>query len=213
MISRPIFEQSASSKPGRFVISDLSGISKDSLVNFYQQTGSSHIKSWCTEMGVWRTKKVLQFELLATSQACIDLEQGPVREDGEHSGRHQVDQLRPQPCLLCPLGHQQNQAFYDHQAYCTLGVVCSLPYVLFTPARGPGWSGGQFRRMKDGTNHSFHIFCLFYVCLHTSIYAPACPTWLIEPNSPQPSVMIGPAKPARFSNFRPAEQQMTRHTV
>ena len=67
-------------------------------------------------MGVWRTKKVLQFELLATSQACIDLEQGPVREDGEHSGRHQVDQLRPQPCLLCPLGHQQNQAFYDHQA-------------------------------------------------------------------------------------------------
>ena len=25
---------------------------KDSLVNFYQQTGSSHIKSWCTEMGI-----------------------------------------------------------------------------------------------------------------------------------------------------------------
>ena len=60
-------EQSTSSRPGR--VSSATSLSPST-----SRLGSSYIKSW------------------STSQACMDLEQGPVLEDGEHSGHH---------CHLC----------------------------------------------------------------------------------------------------------------
>ena len=59
------------------VIIALSGMVKESLVNFYQQTGFKphRIVMYRDEVSEGQFNAVLQFELLAIRQACIDLEE------------------------------------------------------------------------------------------------------------------------------------------
>ena len=80
------------------VISSLSNMVKDSLVNFYRQTGFKPHRIVMYRDGVseGQFNAVLQLELLAIRQACMDLEQ-----DYRPGITFIVVQKRPHPRLFC----------------------------------------------------------------------------------------------------------------
>ena len=110
-------EQSTSSRPGRVS-------SATSLSSSTSRLGSSYIKSW------------------STSQACMDLEQGPVLGDGEHSGHHchlchgdsvGVQLVRSRPALpqvhrMCLDGSEPNPGWGTEAKY----VFCSSIFMWFS---------------------------------------------------------------------------------